>query len=91
MLILPSLQLTALPLAAPWLYPTKSTILRTPFFGCNIFSSEVAIYAIVLVILPVKWFYFSLQVLTEYVLVSVTSAVTVTIAGIVKEAVTILV
>jgi hypothetical protein len=33
----------------------------------------------------------SLKVLTEYVLVSVTSAVTVTIAGIVKEAVTILV
>ena len=32
-----------------------------------------------------------LQVLTEYVLVSVTSAVTVTVAGIVKEAVTILV
>ncbi|KAG8662627.1 hypothetical protein MANES_01G129950v8 [Manihot esculenta] len=32
-----------------------------------------------------------LQVLTEYVLVSVTSAVTVTIAGVVKEAVTILV
>lgn len=32
-----------------------------------------------------------LQVLTEYILVSVTSAVTVTIAGIVKEAVTILV
>lgn len=31
------------------------------------------------------------QVLTEYVLVSVTSAVTVTIAGVVKEAVTILV
>uniref|UniRef100_A0A0D9V5N1 Sugar phosphate transporter domain-containing protein n=1 Tax=Leersia perrieri TaxID=77586 RepID=A0A0D9V5N1_9ORYZ len=31
-----------------------------------------------------------LQVLTEYVLVSVTSAVTVTVAGIVKEAVTIL-
>lgn len=31
------------------------------------------------------------MVLTEYVLVSVTSAVTVTIAGIVKEAVTILV
>ena len=33
----------------------------------------------------------SLQVLTEYVLVSVTSAVTVTIAGVVKEAVTIVV
>ncbi|THG13691.1 hypothetical protein TEA_007430 [Camellia sinensis var. sinensis] len=32
-----------------------------------------------------------LQVLTEYILVSVTSAVTVTIAGVVKEAVTILV
>lgn len=32
-----------------------------------------------------------LQVLTEYVLVSVTSAVTVTIAGVVKEAVTIVV
>ncbi|KAI7754643.1 hypothetical protein M8C21_021511 [Ambrosia artemisiifolia] len=32
-----------------------------------------------------------LQVLTEYVLVSITSAVTVTIAGVVKEAVTILV
>ncbi|GFS45476.1 nucleotide/sugar transporter family protein [Actinidia rufa] len=32
-----------------------------------------------------------LQVLTEYILVSITSAVTVTIAGIVKEAVTILV
>lgn len=32
-----------------------------------------------------------LQVLTEYILVSVTSAVTVTVAGIVKEAVTILV
>lgn len=32
-----------------------------------------------------------LQVLTEYFLVSVTSAVTVTVAGIVKEAVTILV
>ena len=32
-----------------------------------------------------------LQVLTEYVLISVTSAVTVTIAGVVKEAVTILV
>lgn len=31
------------------------------------------------------------QVLTEYVLISVTSAVTVTIAGVVKEAVTILV
>lgn len=31
------------------------------------------------------------QVLTEYVLVSITSAVTVTIAGVVKEAVTILV
>ncbi|ONM38186.1 putative sugar phosphate/phosphate translocator [Zea mays] len=41
-----------------------------------------------------KWFYdrsLHLQVLTEYVLVSVTSAVTVTVAGIVKEAVTILV
>ena len=32
-----------------------------------------------------------LQVLTEYILVSVTSAVTVTIAGVVKEAVTIVV
>lgn len=32
-----------------------------------------------------------LQVLTEYILISVTSAVTVTIAGVVKEAVTILV
>ncbi|KAG5544933.1 hypothetical protein RHGRI_017406 [Rhododendron griersonianum] len=32
-----------------------------------------------------------LQVLTEYILVSITSAVTVTIAGVVKEAVTILV
>lgn len=31
------------------------------------------------------------QVLTEYILISVTSAVTVTIAGVVKEAVTILV
>lgn len=32
-----------------------------------------------------------LQVLTEFILVSITSAVTVTIAGVVKEAVTILV
>ncbi|XP_028778478.1 probable sugar phosphate/phosphate translocator At1g06470 [Neltuma alba] len=32
-----------------------------------------------------------LMVLTEYILVSVTSAVTVTVAGVVKEAVTILV
>lgn len=32
-----------------------------------------------------------LQVLTEFILVSVTSAVTVTIAGVVKEALTILV
>ena len=32
-----------------------------------------------------------MQVLTEYVLVSATSAITVTIAGVVKEAVTILV
>lgn len=32
-----------------------------------------------------------LQVLTEYMLVSMTSSVTVTIAGVVKEAVTILV
>lgn len=39
------------------------------------------------------WFlpFLLLQVLTEYILVSVTSAVTVTIAGVVKEAVTILV
>jgi len=56
-------------------------------------------------ILLCSWSYFStyriclsntyififLQVLTEYILVSVTSAVTVTIAGVVKEAVTILV
>lgn len=34
---------------------------------------------------------FLLQVLTEFILVSVTSAVTVTIAGVVKEAITILV
>jgi hypothetical protein len=34
---------------------------------------------------------FELQVLTEYILVSATSAITVTIAGVVKEAVTILV
>lgn len=32
-----------------------------------------------------------MQVLTEYILVSMTSAVSVTIAGVVKEAVTILV
>jgi len=44
-------------------------------------------------ILHVFLYFLSLtfQVLTEYVLISVTSAVTVTIAGIVKEAVTILV
>lgn len=34
---------------------------------------------------------YQLQVLTEYILVSATSAITVTIAGVVKEAVTILV
>ncbi|AAF24821.1 F12K11.18 [Arabidopsis thaliana] len=41
--------------------------------------------------LPCSLFNIFFQVLTEYVLVSVTSAVTVTIAGVVKEAVTIVV
>lgn len=43
---------------------------------------------VVQMILPLLFFF---QVLTEYILVSVTSAVTVTIAGVVKEAVTIVV
>ncbi|KAG2254987.1 hypothetical protein Bca52824_074281 [Brassica carinata] len=44
-----------------------------------------------LMLLVEHWLFILLQVLTEYILVSVTSAVTVTIAGVVKEAVTIVV
>ena len=47
--------------------------------------------AVIQVLFEEAKLFFLLQVLTEYILVSVTSAVTVTIAGVVKEAVTILV
>jgi len=62
-------------------------------FGCISppFSANVVVCVIVPVVLFIRWSHFCLQVLTEYILVSATSAVTVTIAGIVKEAVTIVV
>lgn len=75
--------------------------MRVFFFFNKIFGStygpygrlSISLYAAVIQVL---WFeepklFFLIQVLTEYILVSVTSAVTVTIAGVVKEAVTIMV
>ncbi|KAG5544940.1 hypothetical protein RHGRI_017413 [Rhododendron griersonianum] len=54
-------------------------------------TRDISNYLLFLFVFRCFGSHFSFQVLTEYILVSITSAVTVTIAGVVKEAVTILV
>lgn len=62
-----------------------------PVMSCWFVVKTCQVFLLVPFYLVDNHMIYSLKVLTEYVLVSVTSAVTVTIAGIVKEAVTILV
>ncbi|OAY76776.1 putative sugar phosphate/phosphate translocator [Ananas comosus] len=76
-----------------WKLPLKKEAygLKDPITLMSYVTPMMAVATLILSLAMDPWQDFERTVLTEYILVSATSAVTVTIAGVVKEAVTILV